>query len=373
MVLITSKYNTNAYAVKGLTDIEVTLRPDITIKVDREIKTLEDGNALQVYPIMYNKTNYIPIRSVGVFLNKKVSWDVTKNAINVEGDLTKIEGAEKRTETYTTKEKSNIKATLRPDITIKVDGEIQTLKDGNGVVVYPIMYNNTTYIPIRSAGAFLGKDVNWDNSEESVYIGAYLTDIQAVGTRVDFIKLFDNCINPLTGEARTLENLDPYETDRKAACYDSVKLEFPLLIDTDEKGNKNIIYDMYFQESEFPEYSDGSGVKEYYLVIKKNQCSLFYGSKYTSFVTNIHWINYVYQPNDYFEKYVPVARRSTEGVFKDDKLVNMVKNDIFKYVVDMRTGYSFKDIKKVIFEVSDEHGYREFFSVDASQIRTVTN
>ncbi|USF25588.1 hypothetical protein N510_000500 [Firmicutes bacterium ASF500] len=64
-----------------------------------------------------------------------------------------------------------IKAFLNADITLKLDGEAQVLKDANGVRTYPITYNDTTYLPVRSIAGLLGVDVGWDQATQSVLLG----------------------------------------------------------------------------------------------------------------------------------------------------------------------------------------------------------
>ncbi len=56
----------------------------------------------------------------------------------------------------------DITAQLRPDYTIRVDGQTQTFTDANGKVVSPISYEGTTYLPVRAIGGLMGKDVAWD-------------------------------------------------------------------------------------------------------------------------------------------------------------------------------------------------------------------
>jgi hypothetical protein len=65
----------------------------------------------------------------------------------------------------------NISVTYR-DIKLYVDGELITPKDANNNVVEPFIYNGTTYLPIRAIGEALGKDVEWEGSTNSVFIGA---------------------------------------------------------------------------------------------------------------------------------------------------------------------------------------------------------
>ena len=47
----------------------------------------------------------------------------------------------------------------------------QVLTDASGVRTYPITYNNTTYLPIRSIGTLLGVEVGWDQATQSVLLG----------------------------------------------------------------------------------------------------------------------------------------------------------------------------------------------------------
>ncbi|MCL2816448.1 MAG: copper amine oxidase N-terminal domain-containing protein, partial [Oscillospiraceae bacterium] len=66
---------------------------------------------------------------------------------------------------------TTIQAQLRPDITIKYNGEIQTMKNANGEVVYPLSYNGTTYLPVRAISGLLNLPVDWDGATSTVYLG----------------------------------------------------------------------------------------------------------------------------------------------------------------------------------------------------------
>lgn len=85
-----------------------------------------------------------------------------------------------------------ITANLSYGITVKYNGEAQTLKDASGSTVYPIIYEGTTYLPIRAVSNMLGISVDWDQATQTVLLGE-----SADGT--DLIESFE----PYTEYTRT--------------------------------------------------------------------------------------------------------------------------------------------------------------------------
>lgn len=67
-----------------------------------------------------------------------------------------------------------ISAMLRPDITIKLNGESQAMYDKNGTRVYPIEYQGSTYLPIRAIGTLLDQEVVWDTTTQTVFLSTKL-------------------------------------------------------------------------------------------------------------------------------------------------------------------------------------------------------
>lgn len=56
-------------------------------------------------------------------------------------------------------------------IRIVIDNKEFTCTDASGAVVEPMIYNGTTYIPVRAVSTAFGKAVHWDGEESTVYLG----------------------------------------------------------------------------------------------------------------------------------------------------------------------------------------------------------
>ena len=54
---------------------------------------------------------------------------------------------------------------------IYIDGVKMEPTDANGNPVETFAYNGTTYVPLRAVSEYLGKAVNWDGTNQRVYIG----------------------------------------------------------------------------------------------------------------------------------------------------------------------------------------------------------
>ncbi len=57
------------------------------------------------------------------------------------------------------------------NIKIVIDGKEITPKDANGNTVEPFIIDGTTYLPVRAVSEALGKEVDWDGTSNTVYIG----------------------------------------------------------------------------------------------------------------------------------------------------------------------------------------------------------
>lgn len=60
------------------------------------------------------------------------------------------------------------------NIKVYINEKLTPMKDPNGNVVEPFVYNGTTYVPLRAISEAFGYDVSWDNNTKSIYIADML-------------------------------------------------------------------------------------------------------------------------------------------------------------------------------------------------------
>jgi len=65
---------------------------------------------------------------------------------------------------------------LKPDICVELNNVRMVFKDANGHTVYPVIYNGTTYLPVRAVSALMGEPIEWDAASKTVYIGRTLSN-----------------------------------------------------------------------------------------------------------------------------------------------------------------------------------------------------
>ena len=154
-----------------------------------------DGKLMPL--LNYDGSIYIPLRAAGEWMGKQVDWNAETRTISLSGSVTP---------NYCTDfDRSYDRTDMTPQVTIDdgiavvVDGKKQELRAANGSVIYPLLYDNTSYLPMRAIGELINKEVTYVQfggraDQPEIYIRTPLTDAQKteaigyVNQSIEFMK-----------------------------------------------------------------------------------------------------------------------------------------------------------------------------------------
>lgn len=137
--------------------------------------------------LSYNDSTYIPIRSASGWMGKNIKWDGATKTITIDGKtepnfISTIKEGQLDRVTVS----GNVEVAVQRDVKIILDGAVQSFKNQRGEAVYPIMYNDINYLPLRNIGEMTDMDVKWvristalnGDTHDMVFIGTKMTDAQ---------------------------------------------------------------------------------------------------------------------------------------------------------------------------------------------------
>lgn len=162
--------------------IMLYLKPDVTVELNGVRQIFKDVNGQIVYPVIYNGSAYLPVRAISAIMEEPIEWDngsktvfigktlsypvkslapiSTGAAVSVEDDY--VVAAPKP---------GTVTAYSKPDVLVMYDFALQTFQDANGSTVYPVIYNGSTYLPIRAISRLMGEPITWDGAAQKISIG----------------------------------------------------------------------------------------------------------------------------------------------------------------------------------------------------------
>lgn len=157
------------------------LRPDFTITVDGSEKNFKSATGEAAYPILYQDSTYLPLRAIGELIGKNVNWDESTKTITISGTRTSTSTNTDNPDIGT----KTIQIQERPDFTIKIDNATKTFYSATGEQIYPILYNGSTYLPLRAIGQIMNKEVTWNGSTKVVGLNgsSTVTDADSFGNQ----------------------------------------------------------------------------------------------------------------------------------------------------------------------------------------------
>ena len=190
------------------------LRPDITIVIDGSERTFYNVSGQQVHPISYNDTTYLPLRAIGELMGKVVTWNKDTKTASLDGVRTDPAAAGTPDAGARARD---ITVEVRSDFTVEVDGQVRTFTDAQGRTVYPLLYQGSTYLPVRAIGELMGKSVAWDGKTNTVTLSGNgeVTDADVIvggGTAAGLLTAEQAKAKALAHAGRTAEEVAFTET-----------------------------------------------------------------------------------------------------------------------------------------------------------------
>ena len=82
----------------------------------------------------------------------------------------------------------SISVYMKPDITIRVGDQVKSFYDEGGKNVFPLIYQGTTYLPVRAVSSLMGENIEWDDKSRTVYIGRTLSSPGKTGAAGDYAR-----------------------------------------------------------------------------------------------------------------------------------------------------------------------------------------
>ncbi len=150
------------------TSVKAQLCPQFTIVIDGVERDFFHADQSEVHPLVYDGTTYLPLRAIGELMGKNVNWDENTLTVTLSGSRTTSAVQGKTDEDAKQKQ---VTAQICDEFTIVVDGKTQTFTDASGNRTYPLLYEGSTYLPLRAIGSLMGKEVSWDEATKTVTLG----------------------------------------------------------------------------------------------------------------------------------------------------------------------------------------------------------
>lgn len=146
--------------------VQATSNADLHITYNGVEQVFTNTNGGSVLPLTYQGTTYLPVRAVAGLVGLHADWDANTQTVL----LTTASGSVAR---YSSPGSplgatTSVTASLNRGVKVTLNGDVQTFYDANGQTVYPIVYNGTTYLPVRAISSLVNLSIQWDGAANTV-------------------------------------------------------------------------------------------------------------------------------------------------------------------------------------------------------------
>ncbi|MDD2190757.1 MAG: stalk domain-containing protein [Eubacteriales bacterium] len=181
---ITAAYAANSEsATPAPKKVMFYLKPDISVEMNGVRQVFKDAKNQIVYPIIYNGSTYLPIRAMSALMKEPVEWDSGSKTVYIgktishpikDTALIPVNAAVSAKDDKNTNwgtEPGLVAGYSKPDVLVMYDFVIISCKDVNGGTIYPINYNGSIYLPLRTLSNLMGEPIDWDGEAKKICIG----------------------------------------------------------------------------------------------------------------------------------------------------------------------------------------------------------
>ena len=167
-----------------------------------------EENQKMYYPVLYKDAAYIPLRTAAMWMGKNIEWDEETETATLSGT------AEKKIPSEWGDDGSNDDETwvgwyhcgdsgsamLRPEFKIVLDGKKLDFTNARGETIYPLVFEDAIYLPLRNIGELTGYQVTWSQGkkkgENGIFLNTPATDAE-FAEMVEYATEISNKINSL--------------------------------------------------------------------------------------------------------------------------------------------------------------------------------
>lgn len=165
------------------------VKPGISVQLGETMQIFKDEKGERLYPIIYKGTAYLPVRAMSEIMQENIEWDGYSRTVYIGKTLTNPQKAEKddsekkyvqsvAADKYQVPDiaTASVTISIRPEVTVMYDFQIQEFRDSVKSRIYPVFYNGSIYLPIRSIAELMGEKISWDNANKLIYISTENAD-----------------------------------------------------------------------------------------------------------------------------------------------------------------------------------------------------
>jgi len=150
--------------------VSLRVRYGINIRVNGILFQPVDSRGNPVEPFIYAGTTYVPLRAISDLYGADIDWDGSTRTVILDTENAHELRHNGRTASLK-QTSSERRITVETGIAIEVNGVKFIPKDSNGNEVTVILYNGTTFVPIRAISGIFGAHVDWEGNSRTVILG----------------------------------------------------------------------------------------------------------------------------------------------------------------------------------------------------------